>query len=114
MSDIGKLEQQILADIAAAADEAALEAVRVAALGRNGTITALLKTLGAMTPDERRVQGPLINGLKDKVTDALDRAPRRAQERRARRAPQHRDRRRHAAGARAARRSRAASIRSAR
>jgi phenylalanyl-tRNA synthetase alpha chain len=71
MSDIGKLEQQIPADIEAAADETALEAVRVAALGRNGTITALLKTLGAMTPDERRVQGPLINGLKDKVTDAL-------------------------------------------
>jgi phenylalanyl-tRNA synthetase alpha chain len=71
MSDIGKLEQQILADIAAAADEAALEAVRVAALGRNGTITALLKTLGAMAPDERRVQGPKINGLKDTVTDAL-------------------------------------------
>jgi phenylalanyl-tRNA synthetase alpha chain len=71
MSDIGKLEQQILAEVAASADEAALEAVRVAALGRNGTITALLKTLGAMTPDERRVQGPLINGLKDKVTDAL-------------------------------------------
>ena len=45
--------------------------VRVAALGRNGTITALLKTLGTMTPDERRVQGPLINGFKDKVTDAL-------------------------------------------
>ena len=36
MSDIANLEQQILADIAAAADEAALEAVRVAALGRNG------------------------------------------------------------------------------
>jgi phenylalanyl-tRNA synthetase alpha chain len=71
MSDIAKLEQQILADIAAAADEAALEAVRVAALGRNGTITALLKTLGAITPAERRVQGPLINGLKDKVTEAL-------------------------------------------
>ena len=71
MSDIGKLEQQILADVSAAADEAALEAVRVAALGRNGTITALLKTLGAMTPDERRAQGPLINGLKDKVTEAL-------------------------------------------
>jgi phenylalanyl-tRNA synthetase alpha chain len=71
MSDIAKLEQQILADVAAAADEAALEAVRVAALGRNGTITALLKTLGAMTPDERRVQGPQINGLKDQVTEAL-------------------------------------------
>src|SRR5688572_30186425 len=71
MSDIAKLEQQILADVAAAADEAALEAVRVAALGRNGTITALLKTLGPMTPEERRVQGPLINGLKDRVTEAL-------------------------------------------
>ncbi len=71
MSDIGTLETQILADIAAAADEPALEAVRVAALGRNGSITALLKTLGAMTPDQRREQGPSINGLKDKVTDAL-------------------------------------------
>jgi phenylalanyl-tRNA synthetase alpha chain len=51
MSDIAKLEQQILTDVTAAADEAALEAVRVATLGRNGTITALLKTLGPMTPD---------------------------------------------------------------
>ena len=102
MSDIAKLEQQILADIAAAADEAALEAVRVAALGRNGSISALLKTLGAMTPDERRAQGPLINGLKDKVTEALAARRDGAQGRGARRAAQHRDRRRHAAGARAA------------
>jgi phenylalanyl-tRNA synthetase alpha chain len=71
MSDIAQLEQTLLSDIAAAADEAALEAVRVAALGRNGTITALLKTLGGMTPDERKVQGPAINGLKDRVTDAI-------------------------------------------
>jgi phenylalanyl-tRNA synthetase alpha chain len=72
MSDIEKLEQQITADIAAVADEGALETVRIAALGRNGTITALLKTLGAMTPEERRSQGPLINGLKDKVNAALE------------------------------------------
>jgi phenylalanyl-tRNA synthetase alpha chain len=72
MSDISQLQQQITADIAAAADEAALESVRVAALGRNGTVTALLKTLGAMTPDERRSQGPLINGLKETVTAALE------------------------------------------
>src|SRR5262245_42597387 len=71
MSDIATLEQQLLSSIAAASDEAALESVRVAALGRNGSITALLKTLGTMTPAERRVQGPLINGLKDKVTEAL-------------------------------------------
>src|SRR5438874_7630229 len=71
MSDITQLEQQILTDIVAAADEAALEAVRVAALGKSGSISALLKTLGAMTPDERKQQGPLINGLKDTVNAAL-------------------------------------------
>ena len=42
MSDIVTLEQQLLADIAAARDEGAVEIVRIAALGRNGTITALL------------------------------------------------------------------------
>ena len=57
MSDITQLEQQILSDIAAAPDEAALEAVRVAALGKSGSVSALLKTLGGMTPDERKQQG---------------------------------------------------------
>jgi phenylalanyl-tRNA synthetase alpha chain len=71
MSDIAQLEQKIVADIAAAADEAALEVVRVAALGRSSSVSALLKSLGTMTPDERKVQGPLINGLKDRVTAAL-------------------------------------------
>src|ERR1700741_5035541 len=71
MSDIARLEQQILADVNAARDEAALEAVRVSALGKSGSVSALLKTLGAMTPDERKQQGPLINGLKDRVTAAL-------------------------------------------
>ena len=59
------------AAIAAAVDEAALEAVRVAALGKSGSVSALLKTLGAMTPEQRKEQGPLINGLKDRVTAAL-------------------------------------------
>src|SRR5712671_3126467 len=71
MSDIDQLEQQILADIAAASDEAALEAVRVAALGKSGSVSALLKTLGSMSPDERKQQGPLINGLKDQVGAAI-------------------------------------------
>ena len=71
MPDIAQLEQQILADIAAAPDEAALEAVRVAALGKAGSVTALLKTLGALSPEERKTQGPLINGLKDRVNAAL-------------------------------------------
>ena len=71
MSDIAQLENDLLAAAASANDEAALEVVRVAALGKSGQITALLKTLGAMTPDERKVQGPAINGLKDRVTAAI-------------------------------------------
>jgi phenylalanyl-tRNA synthetase alpha chain len=71
MSETAQLEQNILVEVAAASDEAALEAVRVSALGKNGSITALLKTLGAMAPEERKTKGPLINGLKDRVNAAL-------------------------------------------
>jgi phenylalanyl-tRNA synthetase alpha chain len=71
MPDTAQLEQQILGEVAAASDEAALEAVRVAALGKNGSITALLKTLGALPPEERKSQGPLINGLKDRINAAI-------------------------------------------
>src|ERR1700740_3456799 len=71
MTDLAKLEQQILTDIAAAGDEAALEAVRVAALGKKGSISALLATLGKMSPDERKTQGAAINLAKDAVSQAL-------------------------------------------
>src|SRR6266513_2654613 len=71
MSDLAQLENEILAENAAAADEAALETVRVAALGKNGTITALLKTLGALPPERRKSEGPLINGMKDRSDAAL-------------------------------------------
>ncbi len=71
MAQIAQLEQQILADVAAANDEAAVEAVRVAALGKSGSITALLKTLGTLPPEERKTRGPLINGLKDRVNAVL-------------------------------------------
>src|SRR5947207_8678583 len=71
MSDLAHLESQILGQIAAAGDEAALEAVRVAALGKKGSISALLATLGKMSPDERKTQGAAINLAKDKVTQAL-------------------------------------------
>src|SRR6478752_10272502 len=72
MTDIASLEQKIAAEIAAAADEAALEAARVSALGKSGSVTALLKTLGGMSPDERKVQGPAINGLRDRINAALN------------------------------------------
>ncbi|MFX8984288.1 phenylalanine--tRNA ligase subunit alpha, partial [Acinetobacter baumannii] len=59
------------ARIAAAGDVAALEAVRVEALGKSGQISALLKSLGAMTPEERKESGPAINGLRDRVAAAI-------------------------------------------
>src|ERR1700704_5692020 len=67
MSDLQSLQSAILSAVSAAPDEAALEAVRVSALGKKGSISELLKTLGAMTPDERKAKGPLINGLRDAV-----------------------------------------------
>jgi phenylalanyl-tRNA synthetase alpha chain len=65
------LEQSLLADIASAADEPAIEAVRLAAFGKKGTVSEMLKTLGAMTAEERQLKGPAINGLKNRVTEAL-------------------------------------------
>ena len=71
MSDLVQLESEILSQITAAGDEGALEAVRVSALGKKGSISALLSTLGKMAPDERKTQGAAINLAKDKVTQAL-------------------------------------------
>lgn len=71
MTDTADLEQSLTAEIDAADTEAALEAVRVAALGKKGTVSALLATLGKMSPDERKVRGAAINLLKDAVTAAL-------------------------------------------
>src|SRR2546422_9059615 len=70
-SDLRQLETRTLAAVAAAADEAALESVRVSALGKKGAISELLKRLGMMSPEERKQHGPLINGLKDEVSAAI-------------------------------------------
>jgi phenylalanyl-tRNA synthetase alpha chain len=71
MTDIASLQSDILAQVLSAADEAALEAVRVSALGKKGSVSALLATMGSLSPEERKVQGPLFNGLRDTVTQAI-------------------------------------------
>ncbi len=71
MTDLGALEHELLSATAAAADENALEKVRVAALGRSGSISALLKSLGSLPADQRKQRGALINSLKERVTAAL-------------------------------------------
>src|SRR5690606_38613031 len=71
MTELEQLERSIADAIGAASDEAAIEAVRVAALGKKGSVSEKLKSLGAMTPEERQQMGPAINGLKERVTQAL-------------------------------------------
>ena len=65
------LERELLDTIEGASTEAGLEAVRVGALGKKGSVSALLSTLGKLSPDERRAQGAVINAVKDRVTAAL-------------------------------------------
>jgi phenylalanyl-tRNA synthetase alpha chain len=71
MTDLAQLETDLTGQAAAAADLAALDALRVSALGKQGSISGLLKTLGSMTPDERKAKGPEINGLRDRVAAAI-------------------------------------------
>jgi phenylalanyl-tRNA synthetase alpha chain len=70
-TDLDQLRQDLLGAIDAAAGLDAIEAVRLHALGKQGAITGLLKTLGKMTPDERQVEGPRIHALREAVTEAL-------------------------------------------
>ncbi|MEX6723355.1 phenylalanine--tRNA ligase subunit alpha [Parapedomonas caeni] len=71
MTDIQSLETELLGAIAAAGTLADLEDIRVKALGKSGSVTALLKTLGSLSPEERQVKGPRFNGLREQVTAAL-------------------------------------------
>ncbi|MET0587303.1 MAG: phenylalanine--tRNA ligase subunit alpha [Novosphingobium sp.] len=69
--DYAATGQEALTRIAAAQDLDALEGLRVEFLGKQGSISALLKTLGGMSPDERQAEGPRIHGLREEVTNAL-------------------------------------------
>ncbi len=71
MTDLDQMQQELSAAIAAAPGLDALDAVRVRALGKQGQVTALLKSLGGMTPDERQTAGPRIHALREGVTAAL-------------------------------------------
>ena len=66
------IETELITGIGAAADLAAIEAVRIAALGRKGRIPELMSRLGKMAPDERKSFGAAVNQLRDRVTAALE------------------------------------------
>ena len=71
MSQIQSLSALALADIEAAQTPEALEALRVGLLGKQGSITAQLKQLGALPAEQRKAAGEAINLARDAVGQAL-------------------------------------------
>ena len=71
MDDLTALRQSWLDRIAAAADPAAIEEVRLAALGKKGQISQAMRDLGRMTPEERQTTGKALNALRDELDAAL-------------------------------------------
>ena len=65
------LKSKYLSLIVDAADEAAIEDLRVQAVGKKGEISLAMRALGKMTPQERQVAGPALNALKDEINSAL-------------------------------------------
>ena len=72
MDDLSTIRSEALSAVANAADLGALDAARVAALGKKGSITGLMKTLGGLDPAERKEFGARVNQLKSEIEAALD------------------------------------------
>ena len=70
--ELDSLKRELLEAVARAPDLAALEEVRVGALGKKGRVSELMQRLGAMPPDERRDFGQAVNAVKTAVADALE------------------------------------------
>jgi phenylalanyl-tRNA synthetase alpha chain len=71
MDGLDTLKAKYLSGIAAAADETALEELRLAALGKKGEVSLKMRELGQMLPEERQTAGPALNALKDTLDAAL-------------------------------------------
>ncbi|MDB5623020.1 MAG: phenylalanine--tRNA ligase subunit alpha [Devosia sp.] len=72
VQQIDLLRTELADAIARAGDGAALDAVRVSALGKKGSVSALLASLGSMAPEERKSAGPAINGLKNEIAGLIE------------------------------------------
>ena len=65
------LRQKYIDAVAGAADENALEDIRVQAVGKKGEVALKMRELGKMTPEERQIMGPKLNALKDEINSAI-------------------------------------------
>ncbi len=72
MDDLSTIRSEALSAVSTATDLAALEAARVAVLGKKGSVTGLMKTLGGLAPDQRKEFGAKVNQLKGEIEQALD------------------------------------------
>jgi len=72
VKDLESLVAGTLAEVGRSADLAALDAVRVAVLGRKGSVTEMLKGLGSLPAAERKSAGAVINDAKGRISAALD------------------------------------------
>ena len=72
MEDLSNLETDLLGAIDAAGNLDALDAARVAALGRKGRLTALMRGLGELDPDQRKERAVALNAVKDRIGQAID------------------------------------------
>ena len=68
---VAEIEADAGKAIASASDEAALEAIRVAELGKKGRVSLLMRELGGMSPEQKQQVGPILNALKDEVNAAI-------------------------------------------
>ena len=72
MQDAAGLESELIGAVTAAEDLDSLERARVAALGRNGKLTRLMRGLGDMPVDERKATASALNALKDRLDEAIE------------------------------------------
>jgi phenylalanyl-tRNA synthetase alpha chain len=72
MENLEELQNSLLDRVAAAGDLEALESLRVQALGKKGEVTQRLKSLGSLSPEERKAAGQNLNRVKEAVTSALE------------------------------------------
>jgi phenylalanyl-tRNA synthetase alpha chain len=71
MQGLDELRGKYLGRIGGASDEATLEDIRLAALGKKGEVSLMMRSLGKMSPQERQSAGPALNALKDELASAL-------------------------------------------
>ena len=72
MTDIKAIKEKYSAEITAASDLKTLDDIRVAALGKKGEVSMMMRGLGKMTPEEKKVMGPALNGLKNDIAAVIE------------------------------------------